>query len=377
MSASAEPLLALARSRNPEARERLMQGLALVCDEPEANAPRANSLISDILMILVAEAEHDIRVRLAETLAAARWAPSGLVNQLALDDIEIARPIIAKSPVLEDVDLVRILVVASVDHQIAVARRPDLALPVVKAIVERGDPMVITALAGNATAHIDAEGLRSLVTASRQVVGLRAPLARHPRLTAELAYVLYAWVGEALREEIGRRFTLDPELLKAAVAGAVGEAFADPGGEAEAAPGDFDRQEMETRLIAKLQAAGQLRPGFLLKALREGKLYLFELALAALAHLRTAEVRAAMASDRPELLALAAAAVGIDRSVFPTILSLVRALNEGRPTGREESLREINAAFSQKSPRDAIAAFQQGVEPLLPVDAGAPCRDRA
>jgi len=362
-AAPAELLLTLARSRSPQDRERLMQALAVFCDTPEADgSERAKGLIADIFMRLVADAERDIRLRLADKLAPARWAPSALVNALALDDIEIARPIIAKSPVLSDPDLVKLLVVATLDHQIEVARRPALSAGVVSAILDRGEPAVLTALASNETAEVDPEGLSRLVAASRTVASLRAPLARHPRLTAELAYSLYTWVGEVLRQELGQRFVIKPERLKEAIRAARGEAFAQP----SAAVGDetVERQEMETRLIAKLQAAGQLRPGFLLKSLRDGKLYLFELSLASLAHLRTDDVRAACASDRPELVALACAGVGIDRSVFPTILSLLRALNQGRPSAGPESLRNINTAFTYKTPEKALAAFRAEIASL-------------
>lgn len=354
----------------------LMQALAQFCDLPEAGASeRAHKMVGDIFMVLIADAERDIRLRLADTLAPARWAPSALVNALATDDIEIARPIIAKSPALTDPDLMRLLVVATLEHQIEVARRPALSEEVVQAIVERGEPAVLTALAANRSADIDPESLAKLVAASRTVASLRAPLTRHPRLTAELAYSLYTWVGEALRKELGERFVIDPAQLKQATDEAVGEAYAQSG-EARIPAGEADRQEMETRLIAKLQAAGQLRPGFLLKSLRDGKLYLFELALASLAHLRTVEVRAACQSDRPELAALLCAGVGIDRSVFPTILSLLRALNDGKPTATEDSLRNINAAFTHKSPQEALEAFRAAVTET-PLHDAADQRDRA
>jgi len=372
----AEMLLGLARSRSPADRETLIQALAVFCDTPEAGATEhARTLIGEIFMVLVSHAELEIRARLAETLAPARWAPSALINTLALDDIEIARPIIAKSPVLSDADLIKLLVIATIDHQIEVARRPDIASGVVQAILDRGEPAVLTALAGNPSAQVDPDGLARLVAASRNVASLRTPLARHPRLTAELAYALYTWVGEALREEIGQRFTLDPDQLQSAVTEAVGEAYA--GSHLPPPPtGAIERQEMETRLIAKLKAAGQLRPGFLLKSLRDGKLYLFELALASLANLSTADIRMACASDRPELVALACASVGIDRSVFPTILSLLRALNDGKPDASEDSLRAVNAAFSHKTADASLDAFRAEIAALA-VKETADQRDRA
>src|SRR4051812_24292663 len=118
-------MLALVRSKTPADRERLLSAIAQLCDgTPASKAPAVQALINDIFMGIVMEAEADIRRRLAERLAGAEWAPKALINVLALDDIEIARPIIALSPVLEDGDLVRLLVEATLEHQIEVARRP-------------------------------------------------------------------------------------------------------------------------------------------------------------------------------------------------------------------------------------------------------------
>lgn len=373
----AEPALAMALAAAPADRQRLMLALAMLCDLPEAAATeRAKTVIQDLFMALVEGAERSIRLHLAEALAPARWAPSSLINCLALDDIDIARPIIARSPILQDEDLVRILVAATLEHQIEVARRPGIGSGVVDEIISEGQPSVLAALSANETANVSDAAMEKLVAASRHVAAMRSPLTRHPKMTGELALVLYTWVGDALQKELTRRFTIDPEALKRAVAEAVNAAYSGktPSGLTIPAP-DLDRQEMETRLIAKLQAAGQLRPGFLLKSLRDGKLYLFELALAALANLRTEEIRAVAASNRPELLALACASVGIDRSVFPTILQLVRGLNEGRPAGGEDSLRQINAAFSHKSPDEAMEVLRVEIDGA-PVPASA-LRDQA
>ena len=115
---------------------------------------------------------------------------------------------------------------------------------------------------------------------------------------------------------------------------------------------------METRLVAKLQAAGQLRPGYLLRALREGKLTLFATALACLAGFETVQVEAASRDDDPRLLALACAAVGIDRSAFPTLLDLVRRLS-----GREAApiAASVQAVFTL-SPEAAAGAFRAATD---------------
>jgi uncharacterized protein (DUF2336 family) len=364
----AREILELARSRTAVDRERLLDAIVDLCassgaDESTVSAP-VQALINSIFMSLVAEAERDIRRRLAEKLADAPWAPSALINVLALDDIEIARPIIAASPVLRDHDLVRLLVESTVEHQIEVARRPKLGPPVVAAILEQGEPAVLSALAGNLDVTLASADVARLVETSRRVAALRAPLARRPELTEALAQQLYLWVGQSLRQSLVMRFRLDAALLDARLAEAVQEAHGAIPGEPDglvAMAGDAARQDMEQRLIAKLQSGGQLRPGYLLRALREQRLSLFEGALATLGGFKPEQLRKAIDSERPELLALACAAIGIDRSVFPTILGLVRELNGGRPDGGPEGARRAINAFGPFPPDVAGAAFRQAM----------------
>ena len=326
-------------------------------------SPEALDLMETIFLDLVKRAERDIRLRLAERISTAAWAPSGLINTLALDDIEIARPVIAKSPVLKDHDLIRILAMATLDHQIEVARRPDLGGDVVRAILDQADPVVLTTLAGNTSADVSTFAMTRLVAISREIAALRAPLLRHPQLNLELACVLYSWVGDTLKGEIVSRFQVDGAALDKVLREVTVDALS---GAPAAGQSVADLQNMETRLVAKLEAADQLRPGFLLRSLREGKLHLFQVALASLASVKTEEVQCASDADRPELLALACAAVGIDRSVFPTILSLVRALNDAKPASSGNSLVKINEAFSLKGESQALIAFRKEVAALSP-----------
>jgi uncharacterized protein (DUF2336 family) len=288
---------------------------------------------------------------------------------LALDDIEIARPIIAQSPVLQDVDLMRLLVEATIEHQMEVARRPNLSAAVVSAILEQSEPAVLTALAGNHTAELSAKDIEELVEASRQIAALRTPLSQHPKLTGQLAKRLYLWVGLALRKGLADRFRLDVTVLDAALAASITEAqsglITPPSSEAvPRMTREGEREIMEQRLIDKLYSAGQLRPGYLVRALREGRLGLFTGALAMLGRFDTAHVQATVDSDRPELLALACAAVGIDRSVFPDILEMTRQLNNGRPGGGPEGARKASVAFAPVSQEVAASAFRQAARSL-------------
>ena len=371
----AERLMALAKLRTLADREQLLVAIIDLC-ESAANAgaldvDSVDAVLSDIFMALVVEAEHDIRRRLAEKLASTAWAPRTLINILALDDIDIARPIIASSPVLTDRDLIRLLVEATIEHQIEVARRPNIGPLIVDAILTQEEPAVLTALACNETAEISQDGMQRLVNASRKIPSLRPPLVRHKRLTESLAEQLYAWVGSSLKTAIVARFDVDAEALDAALKQAVQDVHGDypaktpaKGSKPHLTPAPSpskERQETEQRLIEKLHEAGQLKPSYLLRALREGKLSLFEAALARLGGFTFDQVHIAIASDRPELLALACVAVGVDRSVFPTLVGLVRDLNGGLPSGEIEAANRAFNAFGSHPRSAAATAFGHAV----------------
>jgi uncharacterized protein (DUF2336 family) len=323
---------------------------------------RARSIIDELFMTLVLDAERTVRRRLAERIADVDWAPKALVHVLALDDIEIARPIIARSPLLKDEDLVRLLVETTLEHQVEVARRPNIGERVTETILDMGDPAVLAALAANISARLPENGMSRLVDSARTVPGLRAPLVRHPALTAALGTALYAWVGGVLRGALVNRFDLDPEALEAAMTDAVRAAKAEPFGRPAHLDRPEEREAMEQRLIEKLDGAGQLKPGYLMRALREHKLSLFEAGLSRLAGLPLDDLRTAIACDRPDVLAMACIAAHIDRSVFKTILARVRELNGGRPGGDSEADARAGAAFAELTPKDAVIAFSRLVQ---------------
>lgn len=327
-------LLDLARTRSPDDQHRLLMGVAGLY-ESAAEHGGAPEALADIFIALTRKAEREIRQVLAQRLAKADWAPAALVRMLAADEIEIARPVIAASPLLLDDDLLQLLADCSIEHQIQVALRPDLGAAVARAIVAGADPAVMTALATNRSARIEPAVFADLVERSRQLAALRAPLTRHPSLSEDLALRLYQWVGEALRQAIGDRFSIDPARLAEALQSAAQTAARDTAVAWEVASASAD--ETEARLVAKLHAAGQLRPAYLIRALREEKLGVFAHGLAVLGRFEIAQIRRALAGDTARPLFLACIAVGMDRAAFPALLTEIRKLNKGFPRDPDAS----------------------------------------
>jgi uncharacterized protein (DUF2336 family) len=354
LEATAEPLLALAKSRDPVDREQLLSRLVTLCESrPDTLAPAAAAEVEAVFLSLVSDVERDIRARLAERIARAEWAPPRLIEALAGDDIEVARPIIAASPLLKDTALIRLLAEATLAHRVEVAQRPGISEPVVSAVIDQAEPAVLTALAGNRTAEITPPCMTRLVEHARTVAALGAPLAAHPRMSAALAQELYLWVGEALRRSIVARFDVDAVALDAAIAASIPPI---------AKPPRTGPMAGELKLVEKLSSAGQLKPGYLLRVLKEHQLGLYEAALAELGGFRVEDIhRAVTHPDRPELMALACAAVGIDRGAFPTIIELVRQCTDGLPGGGAEGARRAASAFGPFAPDIAASAFRQAI----------------
>ncbi|HEX3407156.1 MAG TPA: DUF2336 domain-containing protein, partial [Caulobacteraceae bacterium] len=318
-----------------------------------ALAPSAAAEVEAVFMALAEAAERDQRARLAERLARAEWAPPRLIETLGGDDIEVARPIIAASPLLHDEALLRLLAQATLGHRIEVARRPRLSAKVAAAVMDRAEPAVLTALAGNPSADVTPAELARLVDHAKSIAALGAPLAAHPRLTTELAKSLYLWVDQGLREAIARRFDVDSAALDAQIAAVTSAPPRQPLTGPSAA---------EALVVDKLARADQLKPGYLVRALKEHQLGLFEAALAKLGGFSTQQVHQAVTDqERPELLALAVAAVGVDRSAFPTILEIVRQCTDGLPGGGAEGGRRAISAFGPFAPDIAASAFRHAL----------------
>ena len=84
---------------------------------------------------LIREVSREIRRKLAVRIADAPGTPRELAVLLANDEIDIASPMLLRSKVLEDVDLIEIVRTRSTQHLLAIAMRRDLSTAVADALV--------------------------------------------------------------------------------------------------------------------------------------------------------------------------------------------------------------------------------------------------
>ncbi len=118
-------------------------------------------------MRLATEIERRSRIDLARRLATQAKAPPRTLRQLAHDEIDVARPVLAQSAALTDDDLVSVALTRSDSHRMVVAARPAISEPVTDALSERGGPPVLRRLAANGTARFSGRGFERMVARSR------------------------------------------------------------------------------------------------------------------------------------------------------------------------------------------------------------------
>jgi uncharacterized protein (DUF2336 family) len=314
---------------------------------------RERGLMRDILRMLTRDVEMAIRIALAERLADDANAPHDLILLLADDRIEVARPVILRSPLLTEADVLRMIAQSDTGHHEAVAARANIGEPVTEALVKLDTETVLTALVRNVTARISANAFETLVEKSKRIAGLQDPLAKRADLPPVLAQRMCEWVSDALKTFIASNYRLEPVALDKALDKARQTVKSEP--EAPKA----QPAESAQKLIDKLATSGQLKAGFLLRVLHQGQIDLFDLAFARLLGSPLADTRRRLYELGSRPVALACRAVGIDRCVFATVFNLSRQARNQRPVLTAAEVSEVQAVFDNFTKSGALSEFQK------------------
>ncbi|HYM30229.1 MAG TPA: DUF2336 domain-containing protein [Candidatus Cybelea sp.] len=334
----AERLFELARRKSQAGRETLYKNIwDLFENRGGSLSARERELMRDILRRLSRDVEMSIRTKLAENLARNPNAPSELVHMLANDTIEVAYPILMDSRVLQDLDLIEVVRHQTFRHQLAVAMRRNIGEQVSQVLCDTGNPDVISALLNNHTAKISTEVIKELAEQSQHALTYQGALLRRPDLPPDVAQRMYAWVSAALRKYIVDNYEVNVDDIDDTVAEALDAATQ------QNEPADPERGAQ--RLIDKLHEARELTSGFLVKALRQGEIMLFELGLAKLCGLRPLLMRRIIYEPGGEGLAVACRAIGLDRAVFQTVYKLTRQARGSEADVPDEEMIELKNYF--------------------------------
>ena len=202
-------LLELARGKSAAGRQFLAETIADMVNESDRKLnDREKALMYEILRHLVHETDKSVRQIVSSLIAEQADAPRELVNILANDDIEVAFPILTKSNILNDHDLMEVIRHRALEHQMAVALRNSITEEVSQSLVENGNENVIVTLLKNSGAEISHATMEYLVDESERIDAYQEPILRRDDLDPELAKKMIVWVSAALREFIISKFNL-------------------------------------------------------------------------------------------------------------------------------------------------------------------------
>ncbi|TNE34549.1 MAG: DUF2336 domain-containing protein [Alphaproteobacteria bacterium] len=315
-----DKLIALSKVSTRRGRKKLFDNISeLFLNREDRMSEREHALVSGILTKVITEIETTLRQNLAEELAELDDAPHELINLLANDEIEVARPILFKSHLLAEPDLIEIIQNRSKEHLLVIAERDDVSVRISDLLINYGDEDVISHLIENGDAIISRESMEYLVEESKRIDRFQEPLIARHDIPAELAHKMFWWVSAALRRHILEHFEIDELSLNEKIVAAAKTEYR------------FDVPEQGShadKLIAELAERKELTERFLVQALRGKQIRLFITGIAHKSGLDYLKISRFIYDPNAEALTVVIKALGFDRNTFSAIYLLTRNISD-------------------------------------------------
>jgi len=211
-------LLDVKNDMSSDSRRALLREVTDVFAEHERDSDAAKvAKLDAVLSTVVADFSREIRAELAAKIGPSKVALGNTVEKLALDEIDIARPILEQSTALSEQQILAVISQKTQDHLLAVTRRTDISEKVSHALVEKGDDRVVVSLLENTQAKIAPKTYETVTELAQSRPILYAPFVRREDVPVELLNDVYLEVEVSLRREILARYLVRDEAVYAAL----------------------------------------------------------------------------------------------------------------------------------------------------------------
>jgi len=265
------------------------------------------------LTLLLDDRSSRVRLALSETLSLSARAPTHIIAALAADQAEVAAPVLARSPLLSDAELIDRVALGCVKVQSLIASRPRLSRALSASIAEVGSVEACTALAGNEGADIASFSFRRMIERFGGNGALRESLSHNPNLPADCRHLLVEATGMALST-----LPLVKALMGEERAGLIAK---DACARASVTLIESVADEEHEALVEHLRLRGELTSAFLVRIVAHGKVDFFRVALAAIAGQDVDRVTALLARGRHSALAALFKRAGLSAITHAPILT--------------------------------------------------------
>lgn len=292
-------------AKDRESRRALLRRVTdIFLNEPGSYTDQQRLLFGDIMEKLAYDLEMQVREELARRIAAESGAPHSLVKRLAFDEVFVARPVLERSPVLTEQDLLELTKCCGQDHLLAITKRKDIGFRLSAVLVDRGEDGVVASLVGNDNARISTTTVEEVAKRAETSEPLQAALIERTDVPREIVMGLLEHVSEKLRHTVLDKLTdADVENLEDVV--------------------DTMRSEIESRPetaaedhVARLEQSGQLDENALIEFAAENQAMEFLLALSRILKLEPQTVQKVITDKTGQALLIACRAGGLSSRCF-------------------------------------------------------------
>lgn len=273
------------------------------------------------MIMLLDDPSPLVRRALADVFASSQKAPRIVVHALAADQFDVAQPILARSPLLLDDDLVDLIAAGKPEVQIEIANRPLLTLPLAAAIAEVGSADACLTLLENSDANITLFSVDRIVERFGHLAPIRENLLARDDLPMRTRQALLSKLSKTLAGFVTARQWLGPEHAEYAAREACEKATL-------ALAADTPYEEIGA-LVQHLRQSGQLTAGMILRALLCGNVVLFEEALAELAEVPIDRVTSYIHDRNISGFRALYRKAGLPDAAYPAFREALVALREG------------------------------------------------
>lgn len=342
-------LMNLAQEASSDKRRQLLNEVTdLFISSREQRTELSDDLFGDILSTVALDMEAQVRADLSNKFADMPDMPRRLALAFAHDDvITVAEPVLTRSKVLTEHDLLGVIGAKGADHMEAIARRPQVTERVTEALVARGDDRVAISLMRNQTAQINRKSMEKVVDRARTCKDLHEPVIERKNLPSDLLFQMYDEVEARLRKRVIARFAdVDPKALEEALANSRAKLTAIDG----KAPDDYPEA---MKLITALRQTRGINGATVVNLIREKKLTAFYIGLSEMLDLDFQMVKRMVEEQDLDGLATACRAAGFDRALFVTISVLSAGADDalGKATQMGEMYTRVPVEAAQRAMR--------------------------
>jgi len=353
---ASKDLLILAQEKSVSARSELFENISDLFLSPEGRLnEHERALMNDVLLKLINSVEKNVKKELSKRLANVDDVSPDLAAKLANESIEIAEPMLRKSGVLKDEQLIEIIRNRSDAHRMAIAIRSHVSEDVSGELIEKGSEDVLEALIRNENAELSELAIKYLVAESKNVDRFQEPLLNLQDLPVDLAYRMYWWVSAALRRKIVLEFNLDSSMIDDMLEMATKSAI-------QTHNSTDSVMRTALKLARELASKNKLTITFLRQCLRQEKVNLFVAGLSEMTGLDVKILWRAMRERTGESLAIISKSLEIDRDSFASIFLLIiqsRSGGKARTTGLVNSILSLYDDIKVINAKVAVRHWQR------------------